>query len=129
MNPSSVLSGGCGNRELALDDELTEHLKGVMNEVLETAPKILGKPFPFKALKLATPEQVLASVRKNTTGSRPSMWHDWTKGSKMELEVILGNPIRIAREKGLDMPRLQSMYALLWKAQAIREESMERGKL
>lgn len=31
----------------------------------------------------------------------------------MELEVILGNPVKIARAKGYEMPRLQSMYALL----------------
>lgn len=31
----------------------------------------------------------------------------------MELEVILGNPVKIARAQGYEMPRLQSMYALL----------------
>ena len=100
-----------------------------MNEVLETAPKVLGKPLPVKRLKLATAEQVLASVRKNTSGSRPSMWQDWEKGRKMELEVILGNPIRIAREHELEMPRLQTMYALLKKAQKKRENLGEREKL
>jgi ketopantoate reductase len=39
----------------------------------------------------------------------------------MELEVILGNPVRIAKEKGLEMPRLQALYALLRKAQENRE--------
>ena len=38
---------------------------------------------------------------------------DWEAGRPMELEVILGNPVKIARAKGFDMPRLQSMYALL----------------
>ena len=134
MNPSSVLSGGSGNHDLATDPELSTHIKGVMNEVLTTAPKILGStsPFPLQELKLATPDEVLASVRKNTTGSRPSMWQDWEKGRKMELEVILGNPIRIAREHGLEgeMPRLQTMYALLKKAQERRkEDGVGKGKL
>lgn len=129
MNPSSVLTGGCGNQELASEPDLEEHIKGVMNEVLKTAPKVLGKPLPVKELKLATPEQVVASVRKNTSGSRPSMWQDWEKGRRMELEVILGNPIRIARVKGLEMPRLQTMYALLKKAQEKRQVSVERGRL
>lgn len=129
MNPSSVLSGGCGNQELALDSDLEEHTTGVMNEALQTASKVLGKSIPMKELGLATPKQVLGSVRKNTSGSRPSMWHDWEKGAPMELEVILGNPIRIAKEKGLEMPRLQTMYALLKKAQAKRRESFDRGKL
>lgn len=118
MNPSAVLSGGAGNRELALDAELAEHAKGVMDEVLAVAPVILGKPLPKW---LATPEQVLDSVSKNTSGSRPSMWQDWEAGRRMELEVILGNPVRMARERGMEMPRVQSMYALLKKAQEKRE--------
>jgi ketopantoate reductase len=53
------------------------------------------------------------------------MWSDWAKGSKMELEVILGNPIRLAREKGFDMPRMQTMYALIKKAQENRDVKRE----
>lgn len=109
MNPSAVLTAGCGNAEMALDPELRRHLAGVMNEVLDTAPKILGRPFPKK---LATAEQILKSTERNTSG-KPSMLLDWERGNPMELEVILGNPVRIARRKGLEMPRLQSIYALL----------------
>jgi 2-dehydropantoate 2-reductase len=122
MNPSSVLSGGCGNQEMSLDPEMSLHLTGIMEEVLETAPKVLGKPLPKK---LASAEQILNSTRKNSSGSRPSMWSDWEKGSKMELEVILGNPIRLAREKGFGMPRMQTMYALIKKAQQNRDKENE----
>ena len=118
MNPSAVLSGGCGNQELALDSEAALHLKGVMNEVLSAAPIVLDKALPAW---LATPEQIIASVSRNTTGSRPSMWQDWEKGRRMELEVILGNPIRIARQKGVEMARLHTMYTLLRKAQEKRD--------
>ncbi|CAF9912649.1 MAG: hypothetical protein GOMPHAMPRED_007719 [Gomphillus americanus] len=120
MNPSSVLSGGCTNQEMAKDSELGEHLLGVMVEILNTAPKILGKPLPSA---LASPEKILESTRRNDSGSRPSMWSDWEKGARMELEVILGNPIRMARKKGLEMPRLQTMYALIKGAQANREKA------
>lgn len=120
MNPSAVLSGGSGNQEMSLDPELSRHLAGVIKEVLDTAPKVLGKPLPPK---LATAEQILNSTRKNSSGSKPSMWMDWEKGAKMELEVILGNPIRIAREKGIEMPRLQTMYALIKAAQENRDKS------
>jgi 2-dehydropantoate 2-reductase len=54
---------------------------------------------------------------------------DWEQGKKMELEVILGNPIRIAREKGLEMPRMQSLYALLRMAQENREQAKKSSKL
>jgi 2-dehydropantoate 2-reductase len=118
MNPSAVLSNGTTNNAMSTDPELYIHLKGVMDEVLSTAPKVLGTPLPKE---FATPEAILKSTRKNTSGSKPSMLLDWEQGKKMELEVILGNPIRIAREKGLEMPRLQSLYALLRKAQENRD--------
>lgn len=117
MNPSSVLSGGTANQEMSLDPEVSRHLLGVMNEVLETAPIVLENPLPPK---LASAEQILNSTKKNSSGSKPSMQIDWEKGARMELEVILGNPIRLARKKGIEMPRLQAMYALLRKAQENR---------
>ena len=130
MNPSSVLSGGSGNQELSQDPELAIHTKGIMDEVLSAAPKVLGKDIPWKELGLATPEQVLRSVSRNTTGSRPSMYWDWVEGRRMELEAILGNPIRICREKGIDMPRVQSLYALLRKAQEKRDADIaKRSKI
>jgi len=126
MNPSAVLSGGSTNNAMSLDSELYLHLKGVMDEVLETAPKVLGAPLPKG---LATTNQILSSTKKNTSGSKPSMLLDWEGGKHMELEVILGNPIRIAREKGLEMPRLQSLYALLKMAQHNRDLAKSRSKL
>lgn len=127
MNPSSVLSGSSTNNNMANDPELGRHLKGVMEEVLTTAPKVLGCELPKE---FATPDQILRSTQRNTSGSKPSMALDWEQGRKMEIEVILGNPIRIAREKGIEMPRLQSLYALLRMMQENRESRRkEAGKL
>lgn len=126
MNPSAVLSSGTPNGAMALDSELYIHLKGVMDEVLSTAPKVLGKPFPRG---LASAEAILRSTQKNTSGSKPSMLLDWEQGKKMELEVILGNPVRLARERGLEMPRLQSLYALLKKAQENRDVRADKSRL
>lgn len=126
MNPSAVLSAGSTNNDMSLDPELYIHLKGVMDEVLETAPKILGTELPAE---FATSEQLLKSTQKNTSGSKPSMLLDWEQGKTMELEVILGNPIRIARSHGLEMPRLQTLYALLRKAQENRTKKRQGSKL
>jgi 2-dehydropantoate 2-reductase len=126
MNPSAVLSNGTTNNAMAMDPELYIHLKGVMDEVLSTAPKVLGTPLPKE---FATSEAILKSTRKNTSGSKPSMLLDWENGKQMELEVILGNPIRIAREKGLEMPRLQTLYALLRKAQENRDQAKTKSRL
>ncbi|KAH6629560.1 ketopantoate reductase PanE/ApbA-domain-containing protein [Boeremia exigua] len=122
MNPSSVLAGSVPNAAMAADPELALHLAGVMQEILDTAPKVLGQPMPAE---FATPAAILASTRKNTSGSRPSMAVDWEQGRRLEIEVILGNPIRIARERGLEMPRLQTLYALVRMAQEVREKEKE----
>ncbi len=121
MNPSAVLSGGAGNAIMAKDPELRLHLQGVMDEIYKAAPAILGRPFPES---LASPEKILKSTERNT-GSKPSMLLDWEADRPLELEVILGNPVRIARERGVDMPRAQSLYALLRMAQARKIEEKQ----
>ena len=125
FNPSAVLSGGIGNAEMVTDLELREHLKACMEEIFDAAPKILGKPFPSD---LALPERILKSTERNV-GSRPSMLVDWENGRPMELEVILGNPVRIAKRHGVQMPRLHSMYALLRSAQQQREKQKQAAKI
>jgi 2-dehydropantoate 2-reductase len=119
MNPSSVLSGGTDNATMSKDSDMSEHLMGVMKEVLTTAQKVVGKEFPSD---FATAEQILRSTQKNPSGSVPSMQQDWEGRKKMELEVILGAPIRLAKEKGVEMPRLQTMYALIKMKQKRRDE-------
>src|SRR5260221_10861983 len=110
MNPSAVLSGGTPNAEMVKDPDLRYHLEGCMEEVFKAASAVTGIPFPPP--KLATTEQILRSTERNE-GGKPSMLLDWERGGVMELEAILGNPIRIAMEKGVVMPRLQAMYAFL----------------
>ena len=109
---------------MVMNPELREHLRGCMEEVFHAASVVLGEPLPSH---LATADQILKSTERNT-GGRPSMLVDWEKGSRMELEVILGNPIRMARKKGVSMPRLQAMYSLLAMAQ-VRRGEMTKGKL
>ncbi|KAK3068503.1 hypothetical protein LTR53_013874 [Teratosphaeriaceae sp. CCFEE 6253] len=121
MNPSSVLSGQTLNQEMSNDPELARHLLGVMREVLATAPQVLGRPLPSTFL---APEQILRSQQRSNAGFKSSMLQDWEKGRRMELEVILGNPVRIARRHGLEMPRTESMYALLKKAQEHRQRAL-----
>jgi 2-dehydropantoate 2-reductase len=126
MNPSSVLTLCSTNAAMAAEPEMQIHLLAVMHEILATAPKILGQPMPKE---FATPEQIIKSTQKNTSGSKPSMAMDWDQGKRMEIEVILGNPIRIARARGLEMPRLQSLYALVRMAQEVRDGKKKDSKL
>lgn len=124
FNPTAVVSGGRGNADQLKDPELRRHILGVMNEIRDAAPKVLGKPFSDD---LATPEKIIRSTERNT-GAKPSMLLDWEAGRPMELEVILGNPVRIARKAGGEMPKLQSLYALLKSMQQVRDAA-KKAKL
>ncbi|KZW04402.1 2-dehydropantoate 2-reductase [Exidia glandulosa HHB12029] len=125
MNPSAVLSFGAGNATMAQDPDASAHLLACMQEVFRGAEAVLGEPL---SSKLASAERILESTKRNTDG-RPSMLLDWERGAPMELEVILGNPIRLARAKGVEMARLESMYALLKLAQRRRREQESRSRL
>ncbi|KAI1741586.1 2-dehydropantoate 2-reductase [Xylaria scruposa] len=125
FNSTAVLSGGRGNADQLTDSELRSHVAAVMGEIWDAAPAVLGAPFPDT---LATPERIIRSNERNA-GAKPSMLLDWEAGRPMELEVILGNPVRIARKAGVEMPRLQSMYALLRSMQLTRDAARAKGKL
>ena len=152
FNPTAVLAGGRGNADMvrrrrrrrakseddddggggvggdndddAGEEELRAHLAGVMEEIWAAAPRILGRPFPAH---MATPERILRSTERNV-GSKPSMLLDWEADRPLELEVILGNPVRIARARGVELPRVQTLYALLRSAQAVREREKKKAR-
>lgn len=126
FNPSAVLSGGRGNADMVRDPELRRHLAGVMDEIWEAAPRVLGRR-AFPPPGAAKPERILASTERNV-GARPSMLLDWEAGRPMEVEVILGNPLRIARARGVEMPRLQTLYALVRSMQEVRDRERRKTK-
>lgn len=66
-----------------------------MEEVFAAAKVLLGRPLPDKLAKL---EWILVSTERNK-GSKPSLLLDWDARRPLELEVILENPVRIARER------------------------------
>ncbi|EEB92317.1 hypothetical protein MPER_09195, partial [Moniliophthora perniciosa FA553] len=43
----------------------------------------------------------------------PSMLLDMRQGKPMEVEVILGEVVRLAKRVGVDIPRIEMMYAIL----------------
>ena len=116
MNTTGVLAGGRSNPDMVRDPLLRAHIEACMNEVMDAAPPIFGCSLPF-----ASPERILQSTERNTSSSKSSMVQDWEAGRALELDAILGNAIRIAEAHGAHMPRLQSMYALLHSAVAMRD--------
>jgi 2-dehydropantoate 2-reductase len=52
-----------------------------------------------------------ARIPKNA-GIEPSMLQDVQAGRRIEVEAIVGNPVRMGKEKGVDCVRLEMLYVL-----------------
>ena len=79
---------------------------------------------------LAKEQLQRALERKGSPGIEPSMLVDVLNGRRMEVEAILGEPVRIARGLGVRVPRLETLYALLKgldEAVALRGEGRSLG--
>ncbi|ODQ53713.1 2-dehydropantoate 2-reductase [Saitoella complicata NRRL Y-17804] len=84
----------------------TELIRTCMNEVLAVS----------NALGHSIPPETVENLIKFTMGNgkyKPSMLLDRERGSQMEVEVLLGNPTRIAKEHGVPTPILNSLYGIL----------------
>ncbi|KAG2136025.1 hypothetical protein DEU56DRAFT_364786 [Suillus clintonianus] len=51
--------------------------------------------------------------RSPTLKTLPSMLLDAQNGLPIEVEVIFGEVVRMAKETGVDVPRIETLYALL----------------
>ncbi|RKO97195.1 hypothetical protein CXG81DRAFT_700, partial [Caulochytrium protostelioides] len=109
FNPLTILCGGVPSAVMAADPRMAASVHAVMDEILGFIPHRFGRRLPA-AMK--TPEQILRNTRRNP-GAKPSMLQDWEAGRPIELEAIVGAPLREARRWGYPMPRLELIYAML----------------
>jgi 2-dehydropantoate 2-reductase len=93
-------------------------------EVFATAAAVLGQSLPNK---LAKPEQILVSTERNK-GVKLSMLLGWEARRPLELEGILGNPVRMVRERGYEISRFHTLYAVLRSAQSRRNDKREKAE-
>lgn len=57
-----------------------------------------------------------------------SLWVDVEQGRPIEVEVIVGEVVRLAKEVGVDVPRLEVVESLMRGLQASILESREGGR-
>lgn len=83
---------------------------GVMVEIV-----MLAREMGVTGVTLQVAKEKFAIARKRAetgTGREMSMLQDVRQGRSLEVEAILGNTVRLARDKNLSMPRLETLYAL-----------------
>ena len=112
---------------LAASQGADKLVEGLMLEIVSIAQK-LG--YTNITNSTATTQLKRAVDRIGGKGIEPSMLVDALTGRRMEVDTILGNPVRIAKELGLDVPRLELLYGLskaLDEAMAYRQPGQSLG--
>ncbi|KAF5384096.1 hypothetical protein D9615_003263 [Tricholomella constricta] len=101
-------------------DLITKHtiptIRATLQELL-----ILGRALGYQDDKDGLPSSVVDDVIESTrrlhtvpeSTHKPSMMLDAEKGLPIEVEVILGEVVRMAQEREIPMPRVEMLYALL----------------
>ena len=83
---------------------------GVMMEIVELA-KAVG--VEGVTAEVARKKFEITKKRVETNSGREvSMLQDVRQGRQFEVEAILGNPLRLGKQKRVSMPRLETLYAL-----------------
>jgi len=91
-------------------------LKAIMQELVSLG-RALGFPDSDDGLPSSIVESTIANTAAlhNHPGSNhvPSMLLDARKGQPIEVEVILGEVVRMAKDRGVPVPRIETLYGLL----------------
>lgn len=108
------------------DPYATELAMGIMTEIVELAGAM---GVPGVTMEVARQKFSIAKTRAETgTGREMSMLQDIRQGRQFEVEAIVGNTVRLGREKGVAMPRLETLYALAnARCWALTQEQSKKG--
>lgn len=107
FNPISVLAGELNTKEMLDDPEIKFWIRDAMLEV-----QLLAKADGYEISDDFIEDTIDATAaRKNP--ALTSMLLDFKAGRKMELEAILGNALKFAAEKNVDLPLMQDHYRSL----------------
>ncbi|KAJ1722133.1 hypothetical protein LPJ53_003430 [Coemansia erecta] len=112
FNTISVVSGGNDTRKMLEDPGCRKLIRDTMGEVYRLGEAAVGEKLPA-FMGIEGPDMYLAYTEREDSTVWPSMLMDFKAGRPMEHAVILGRPLEIARELGVDVPRLEAIHALL----------------
>ncbi len=106
FNGMGVAGHHADTAAILADPELQEIARGLMSEVLAAAR---GDGVVIEA---TFPEQMIHATLC-MEAYRSSMQLDYEQGRPLEVEAILGEPLRRARQAGIETPRLQMLYGIV----------------
>lgn len=106
FNPICVLANNADTQQVMHSPELKCMVYKIMLELCEIA-KAEGVELSAEA-----PQQML-EFTENFSAYKPSMLQDFCAGRNLEVEGIIGDPLRCADAHGIEAPYLRAVYALI----------------
>lgn len=113
FNGLSVAAGGIGTRLILEDDALAAVAERAMREVVAVANADLAALGDRARLDADQVVERMFGQTRVLADYRPSTLIDFLEGRPLEVEAIFGNPLRRARELGVDTPTTAALYALV----------------
>ncbi|KAJ1887161.1 hypothetical protein LPJ81_006573 [Coemansia sp. IMI 209127] len=112
FNTVAVVSGGNDTRKMLDNAECKALIRNLMTDVYRLGEAVIGGPLPTRR-GMKCPDDFINDTDSRPHTVLPSMLMDFWAKRPMEHDVILGRPVKIARERGIPVPYLESVYALL----------------
>lgn len=106
FNPVSVLGGNADSAQMLATENAEELIRRIMLELCAIA----------ESEGIHLPDQAVTDMIEYTRAFiayKPSMLQDFNAGRPLEVESIVGEPVRIARRNGVAAPMLETVYALM----------------
>jgi len=100
----------CTDADFMVSSEFaTDMVRDVMFEVADIA-----RAYNHEISKAQIDFQMDRAIARiaNDSGVEPSMMQDVKAGRQIEVEAIVGNPVRLAKEKGVKCEKLEMIYIL-----------------
>ncbi|KAJ1937409.1 hypothetical protein FBU59_004756 [Linderina macrospora] len=117
FNTVSVVSGGNDSRQMLDSPECKALIHSLMTEVIKAGETITGSKLVYLGNQ-ATADDIINTTDGLPKPVTPSMLMDFRAKRPMEHAVILRNPIELAKKHGVDVPHLETVYALLTMVEA-----------
>ncbi|KAI9322067.1 hypothetical protein DFJ73DRAFT_785686 [Zopfochytrium polystomum] len=83
---------------------------GLIREIVAAAERVLGRALPLAELG---DEDELVRLTRGIGAYKASVLLDWERGRELEAEVLFGEVLRRGTAAGVDMPRMEALYAVV----------------
>ena len=107
-NPISALSRSRDAQFLKASPYAANYVRNVMREIASIAR---AEGFDINEDVIST--SISRSLNRELPGVEPSMCADALAGRNMEVDAIVGNALKVAEDRGVEVPLLKGMYALI----------------